>query len=258
MGGSVCSPCSRAAPVIQSRRARADQWLRPVAGVDGGQYTPLGPGAEEREYPSPGERPGQLPPAQGGQRPAGLPQGGVPFQQLAVLPSPGVGAAVEWVFKALQPRLVSVIDHGGARGRRRAPGPPASAGFTQGVLAGGHAEGPPASPCRAPARSPPVPSRVRMRGCRGCPGSSWPSARRRAGSSPAGSPWLPGSGRRPRQQEGHQSIAEGVVHQPVQIAPQQVLPADRVSNLVGAVLPHLPDDHRLRLGLPGRRRGGRG
>ena len=53
------------------------------------------------------------------------------------------------------------------------------------------------------------------------------------------------------QQEGEQGVSEGVVHQPVAVSPQDVPAAHAVGDLVGAVLPHLADDYRLRLGLPG-------
>ncbi len=53
----------------------------------------------------------------------------------------------------------------------------------------------------------------------------------------------------PQKVEG--GISEGVVHQPVAVAAQDVLAPHAVGHLGGAVLPHLADDHRRGLLCPG-------
>ena len=52
-------------------------------------------------------------------------------------------------------------------------------------------------------------------------------------------------------EEGQDGGAQGVVHQAVAVAPQDVLAAHTVGHLGGAVLPHLADDHRVGLFRPG-------
>ena len=51
------------------------------------------------------------------------------------------------------------------------------------------------------------------------------------------------------QEIGQQGVAEGVVHHPMELLPQQVLPAAGVGNLVAGVLPDLPQDHGVRVRL---------
>ncbi len=52
-------------------------------------------------------------------------------------------------------------------------------------------------------------------------------------------------------EEGEDGGAQGIVHQPVAVAPQDVLPAHPVGHFGGPVLPHLADDHRVGLLRPG-------
>ena len=47
--------------------------------------------------------------------------------------------------------------------------------------------------------------------------------------------------------EGQNRGAQGIIHQSVAVASQDVLPAHPIGHLGGPVLPHLANDHRLRL-----------
>ena len=178
------------------------------------------------------------------------PQRPEPAGEGPVLPAPGEGPAVEGVLKALHARLVPVVHRGGAGEGIEHQGGQLQPGQPQRPLLRRQAAGRPPIPAVVPALAPHPQQGEDAHGVVGAQGVHGGVEGRRGIVLPQGLHLLLETAGVPAQEPVQHRAAEGVVHQPVQIAPQQVLPADRVSNLVGAVLPHLPDDHRLRLGLP--------
>ena len=164
---------------------------------------------------------------------------------------PGEGTAVEWVLKALHPRLVPIIHRGGAGERKQQGGSQLQEFLPPTALIRIHSEAGAPLPGAVPALVPHaqqgedtwgvVGSQGIHGGVEGKPGVVLPQGLHRLHKVPGVSAPEVGQGR----------AAEGVVHQPVAVPPQDMAAAHAVGYLGGAVLPHLANDHRVRLLRPG-------
>ena len=188
---------------------------------------------------------GQVPLLHGQALPAQLPQLPEEGQQLLVLPAPGIGPPVQGVLKALHPGLVPVVHRGGAGeavqqhlahpqpglallplGRREAVRRPAVLGIRH-ILRSQQGQ----DPGRV------VGAQNVQGAVKGGPGIVLPDDLHGVPEDGGVAAPQPVQGRRP----------EGIVHQPVGLAAQQIPPALAVGDLVAAVLPHLAQQEAVGL-----------
>ena len=161
--------------------------------------------------------------------------------------APGIGPAVQGVLKALHPGLVSVIDHRGAgkgeQHQRRQPQlcrSPAPLPGEQAVVR---------PVCLALRRMVRTQKRQDAGSVMGAQKIHGGIERRRRIVLPQGLHGLPEIIGVAAAEIGQQSGAEGIVHQPVGLAAQQIPPPLGVGDLVGAIFPHLADENAVRGGL---------
>ena len=190
--------------------------------------------------------PGQVPPAEGGPLPE-PPQQAEPGQKVFVLPAPGVAAPAEGVLQPLEPGLVAVEEHGRA-----------GEGVEQG---GGQLPALLAQPLLLRIQAIDRPLRLLRRGLALAqeaqhPGGIVGAQEIHGGEEgrggivlPDGLHALPELRRVPAPEVAEGRRPEGVVHEAVGLAPQQVPPPLGVGDLVAAVLPDLAQKQAPRLGL---------
>ena len=174
-------------------------------------------------------------------------QVGEPGLQALILLAPGIAAPVEGVLKALHAGLVSIVDHGGAgegkkyqRSQAYQSGSFQPLGRSQAVhgplvLALGHGVG--------------AQHRQDAGGVVGAQEVHGGVEGGRGVVLPQGLHGLPEVVGIAALQIGQQRRAEGIVHDAVELAAQQVAAPLGVGDLVAGVLPHLADEHGVGLGL---------